>query len=80
MENPLNNRNITRREFLKYAEIMGAVALTAPWLAACAQPAAPASTDAAQTDAAAAPAAAVEGLKEVPRNRTFIAVRGGSQG
>lgn len=34
MENPLNNRNITRREFLKYAEIMGAVALTAPWLAA----------------------------------------------
>ena len=52
MANPSDNRKVTRREFLQYAEIVGLTALAAPWLASCAQPAAPA------TDGAAAPAEA----------------------
>lgn len=71
---------VTRREFLRFAEIAGFTALAAPWLAACGAPApAPVAPGAAEEVAAEA-VAAVEGIKDVPRNRTFIAVRGGQQG
>ncbi len=85
MANPFGNRRVTRREFLELAEALGVVALASPMLAACAQPAAPAAagatTPAAQAGAAPAEGVtAVGGIKEIARNRTFIAVRGGSQG
>jgi hypothetical protein len=82
-ENPVGNRGITRREFLRRVELMGMAALAVPWLAACAQPAAPTASEAAPASAPAVSAegaTAAEGIKEVARNRTFIAVRGGSQG
>ncbi|MEZ4656257.1 MAG: ABC transporter substrate-binding protein [Caldilineaceae bacterium] len=78
-----NGRKVTRREFLQYAEILGAAALAAPWLAACGQPAPATSSEAPAPAAAEAPAEGVTvagGLKDVARNRTFIAVRGGTQG
>ena len=82
--NPLTNRQVTRREFLKYAEVAGFAALAAPWLAACGQPAgppvAPAAPEGAIEVEAPQIAAEVEGLKEVAREKTFISVRGGSQG
>src|SRR5262245_23438518 len=80
MDNPLGQRRITRREFLQYAEIAGFAALAAPLLAACGQPGAPAASEAAPASAPAVSsegATVAEGIKEVPRNRTFIAVRGG---
>ena len=82
MENPQDNRKISRRRFLQYAEIAGFAALAAPWMAACAPAAAPAAPQASSAEAPAAqPAAvAVEGIKDIPRNKTFIAVRGGQQG
>lgn len=50
-------------------------------LTACGTPAAPAGGDqAAASDSGAAAVAAPEGLKEVPRNRTFKLMRGGNQG
>lgn len=83
MTDPVGNRRVTRREFLRYAEIVGMTALAAPWMAACTQPAAPAADTAAQPSAPEAPAegaTVADGIKEVARNRTFIAVRGGRQG
>ncbi len=83
MPNPFDNRRVTRREFLAFAEAMGIAALATPLLAACATTAPPTSAEATAPSAAAAPAegvTAVEGIKEVARERTFIAVRGGSQG
>ena len=87
MENPQDNRKISRRRFLQYAEIAGFAALAAPWMAACAPaspavaPAGGAAAPAAVEPAAAEPAAvAVEGIKDIPREKTFIAVRGGEQG
>ena len=76
---------VSRRDFLKYTEMLGVAALAAPWLAACGAPAAPAESgsEAAAPVAAEAPAEGVtvaEGIKEVARERTFIAVRGGQQG
>lgn len=82
MEDSLNNRKISRRRFLQYAEIAGFAALAAPWMAACA-PAAPAVPQAggvAEAPAAEPATVAVEGIKEVSRDKTFIAVRGGQQG
>src|SRR4051794_18171813 len=84
MSNPFANRRVSRREFLRYAEIVGFSALAAPILAACAQ-SAPAGTTAEATSAPAAEAPAegatvAEGLKEVAREKTFIPVRGGTQG
>ncbi|CAN5496603.1 ABC transporter substrate-binding protein [soil metagenome] len=82
MANPFGNRKVTRREFLKYAEVLSFSAL----LAACAQPAAAPAGSAATAAPAAAAAAPAEGvtaaggIKEIPRNETFIAVRGGTQG
>lgn len=50
-------------------------------LSACGTPAAPAGGDqAAASDSGAVAVAAPEGLKEVPRNRTFKLMRGGNQG
>lgn len=50
-------------------------------LSACGTPAAPAGGDQpAASDSGAAAVAAPEGLKEVPRNRTFKLMRGGNQG
>ncbi|MCX6050208.1 MAG: ABC transporter substrate-binding protein [Chloroflexi bacterium] len=78
---PFGNRRVTRRQFLQYAEVLSFSTL----LAACAQstaPAAPAAAPAAQAGAA-APAEGVTaagGIKEIARNETFIAVRGGTQG
>ena len=87
METPQDNRKISRRRFLQYAEIAGFAALAAPWMAACAPaspavaPAGGAAAPAAADPAAAEPAAvAVEGIKDIPREKTFIAVRGGEQG
>ena len=80
MANPSGNRRVTRREFLRSAEIVGFAALAAPWLAACAQPAAAPAAAPAGGEQAAAAAPAVEGIKDIPRNKTFIAVRGGQQG
>jgi len=76
---------VTRREFLELAEALGVVALASPMLAACAQPAAApgAAAPAAAAPAANAPAEGVTaagGIKDIPRNQTFIAVRGGTQG
>jgi len=82
MANPLSKRRVTRREFLQYAEMLGVAALASPMLAACA-PAAPAPAAEATQPSAAAPAegaTAAEGIKEVARENTFIAVRGGQQG
>jgi peptide/nickel transport system substrate-binding protein len=83
-------RKLSRREFLKIAEVMGAAALATPLLAACAPAAPPAAAPTAAQGAAPAPTAApaantdgataAGGLKDVPRNKTFIAVRGGTQG
>ncbi len=84
-------RKVTRRKFLEIARGVGAAAIAAPALAACAPAQAPApaanggaAAPAAQAPAAQAPAAAavpaVAGIKDIPRNRTFIAVRGGQQG
>ncbi len=78
MANPSGNRRVTRREFLKYAEIVGFAALAAPMLAACAQSAPTAPV--AEATAPAAAEAVAEGIKEVAREKTFIAVRGGQQG
>src|SRR4051812_36910060 len=85
MANPLSKRRVTRREFLELAEALGVVALASPMLAACAQPAAApgAAAPAAAAPAANAPAEGVTaagGIKDIPRNQTFIAVRGGTQG
>jgi len=79
MANPLGNRRVTRREFLQYAEIMGFAALAV----ACSPAAAPTTTESTQASAPAVSsegATAAEGIKEVARDRTFIAVRGGQQG
>lgn len=85
-----NKRKVTRRKFLELAEVMGVAALASPLLASCAPApvAAPAAAPAAKNAPAAeatkpsAPAAApaISGIKDVPRNKTFIAVRGGQQG
>ena len=87
MASSRKNRRVTRRKFLQFAEVIGVAAAASPLLAACAPPApaaAPKTAEATQPSAAKAPAEAAApaagGLKEVPRNRTFIAVRGGSQG
>jgi peptide/nickel transport system substrate-binding protein len=83
MPNPFDNRRVTRREFLAFAEAMGIAALATPLLAACATTAPPTAAEATAPSAAAAPAegvTAAEGIKEIARERTFIAVRGGSQG
>ncbi len=82
MASSSGNYRVSRREFLQYAEMLGVAALASPLLAACGAPAAaPAAEAPAAADAAAAPAAvAVEGIKEVTRENTFIAVRGGQQG
>ena len=74
MPNPFVNRRVTRREFLRYAEIVGFGALAAPVLAACAQTAPAPAAEA----PAAAPAAPAEegvtvqaGLKDIAREKTF---------
>jgi len=74
------NGKVTRREFLQYAEIAGLAAVAAPWLAGCGTAAPSQVAPGAAEEAAAAAVAAVEGIKDVPRNRTFIAVRGGEEG
>ena len=70
-------------------QVAGVAATASSLLAACAAPAPaaapaaapPAAGNTAAGSATAAPVAASPGgLKDVPRNRTFIAVRGGSQG
>jgi len=66
-------------------QVVGVAASASTLLAACAPPAPaaapPAAGNTAAGSATAAPAAASPGgLKDIPRNRTFIAVRGGSQG
>ncbi|MEZ4678662.1 MAG: ABC transporter substrate-binding protein [Caldilineaceae bacterium] len=86
MASSSGNSQISRREFLKYAELLGAAAVATPLLAACGQAATPAATDGAAPTAAAVAEAPVEGvtvaegIKDVARDRTFIAVRGGQQG
>lgn len=65
---------ITRRGFM---QLTGG-ALSAAALAACAPDAAPAEETVAERGEEAL--AIAEGIAEIPRNRTFIAVRGGSQG
>jgi len=79
MAGPSGGRKVTRREFIQYAEIAGFAALAAPWLAACGAPA-PAPAGPAAEEAAAQAVAVVEGIKDIPREKTFIAVRGGQQG
>ncbi len=73
------NGKLSRRRFLQYAEIAGFATLAAPWLAACGA-AAPAAPSAQQEEAAVEAAAAVQGIKDIPREKTFIAVRGGDKG
>ena len=83
MASSSGNYRVSRREFLQYAEMLGVAALASPLLAACGTPAAAPAGEAPAAGAApaAAPAAvAVEGIKEVTREKTFIAVRGGQQG
>ena len=83
MASSSGNYRVSRREFLQYAEMLGVAALASPLLAACGTPAAAPAAEAPAAGAApaAAPAAvAVEGIKEVTREKTFIAVRGGQQG
>jgi peptide/nickel transport system substrate-binding protein len=76
----MSKGKVSRREFLQFAEIVGFTALAAPWLAACSAPAGAPGVPGAAEEAAAEAVVAVEGIKDIPRNRTFIAVRGGQQG
>jgi peptide/nickel transport system substrate-binding protein len=76
----MSKGKVSRRKFLQFAEIAGFTALAAPWLAACGAPVGAPGVPGATEEAAAAAVAAVEGIKDIPRNRTFIAVRGGQQG
>ena len=70
MQNPSGKRRVTRREFLRSAEIVGFAALAAPWLAACGQPAGAPAAAPEGGEAAAAPAvAAVEGIKDIRAKR-----------
>jgi peptide/nickel transport system substrate-binding protein len=72
---------VSRRRFLQYAEIAGFAAVAAPWLAGCTTGApAQVAPGSAEEAAAASAVAAVEGVADIPRNRTFIAVRGGEEG
>ena len=85
MPSSQNSQGVSRREFLRYMQVVGVAASASTLLAACAPPAPaaapPAAGNTAAGSATAAPAAASPGgLKDIPRNRTFIAVRGGSQG
>ena len=90
MPSSQNGRGMSRREFLKIVQVMGVAAVAIPLLEACApaarQPAPAAGPQAAaptEASAAGAPAAGAQvagGLKDIPRNKTFIAVRGGTQG
>ncbi|MFN8488230.1 MAG: ABC transporter substrate-binding protein [Caldilineaceae bacterium] len=85
MATSVRNRKFTRREFMQLAEVVGFAAVASPILAACAQPAAapgqaPAAAPAAGAQAPAEGVTVAGGLKDIPRNRTFIAVRGGTQG
>ncbi len=92
MPSSQSSRGFTRREFLKIVEVLGVAAVATPLLAACAPAAPPAAApqagpaEATQPSAQPAPtegatgATVAGGLKDIPRNKTFIAVRGGSQG
>jgi peptide/nickel transport system substrate-binding protein len=73
----------SRREFIRLSMLSAAglaLASCAPAAAPVAAPAAPAEAPQASTDAASTETEVTGDVKDVPRERTFIAVRGGQQG